>query len=44
MAKRLLSWWPEHQPPTVVLLDIRMPLMDGIEAAQHLQLLTHHST
>ena len=26
----------EHQPD-IVLLDIRMPGMDGIEAAQHLQ-------
>ena len=27
--------------PDIVLLDIRMPEMDGIEAAQHLQTLTH---
>lgn len=27
----------EEYRPDVVLLDIRMPLMDGIEAAQHLQ-------
>lgn len=35
-GKETLELVDEHQPD-VVLLDIRMPLMDGIEAAQHLQ-------
>lgn len=38
-GKEAIELAAEHQPD-VVLLDIRMPLMDGIEAAQHLQLLT----
>lgn len=29
----------EEQLPDIVLLDIRMPVMDGIEAAQHLQIM-----
>lgn len=35
-GKETLDLIEEHQP-NVVLLDIRMPVMDGIEAAQHLQ-------
>jgi len=35
-GKETLELVDEHQPD-VVLLDIRMPVMDGIEAAQHLQ-------
>lgn len=35
-GKETLELINEHQPD-VVLLDIRMPVMDGIEAAQHLQ-------
>ncbi len=35
-GKETLEFTHEHQPD-VVLLDIRMPVMDGIEAAQHLQ-------
>ncbi len=31
----------ENCQPDVMLLDIRMPLMDGIEAAQHAQKLAH---
>ena len=31
----------ETSQPDVMLLDIRMPVMDGIEAAQHAQKLTH---
>ena len=31
----------ENFKPDVMLLDIRMPVMDGIEAAQHAQKLTH---
>jgi two-component system response regulator AlgR len=31
----------ESCKPDVMLLDIRMPVMDGIEAAQHAQKLTH---
>lgn len=38
-GKEAIELASEHHPD-VVLLDIRMPLMDGIEAAQHLQLLT----
>ena len=38
-GKETLELVDEHQPD-VVLLDIRMPLMDGIEAAQHLQKMT----
>ena len=35
-GKEALNLVNEHQPD-IVLLDIRMPSMDGIEAAQHLQ-------
>lgn len=35
-GKEALDLANEHQPD-IVLLDIRMPVMDGIEAAQHLQ-------
>lgn len=35
-GKEALEFVDAHQPD-VVLLDIRMPVMDGIEAAQHLQ-------
>lgn len=38
-GKDALSLANEHQPD-IVLLDIRMPIMDGIEAAQHLQKMT----
>lgn len=37
-GKEAIELAAEHQPD-LVLLDIRMPLMDGIEAAQHLQTL-----
>ncbi len=32
----------EESRPRIVLLDIRMPVMDGLEAAHHLRLLDHH--
>jgi len=37
-GKEAIELAAEHSPD-LVLLDIRMPVMDGIEAAQHLQLL-----
>ncbi|HSH55090.1 MAG TPA: LytTR family DNA-binding domain-containing protein [Methylotenera sp.] len=38
-GKEALDLANDHQPD-IVLLDIRMPSMDGIEAAQHLQKMT----
>lgn len=38
-GKEALSLFNDHQPD-IVLLDIRMPGMDGVEAAQHLQIMT----
>ena len=38
-GKDALNLANDHQPD-IVLLDIRMPVMDGIEAAQHLQKMT----
>ena len=38
-GKEALSLFNDHQPD-IVLLDIRMPGMDGVEAAQHLQKMT----
>ena len=38
-GREALSLANDHQPD-IVLLDIRMPVMDGIEAAQHLQKLS----
>ncbi len=34
-GKQVLDLIPEHQPD-IILLDIRMPGMDGLEAAQHI--------